>query len=87
MRSCVDTHIHNLVYCAWRLRRVGAGVIEIRVNAGEAFRLMYIAKYVEGIYVLHVFQKKSRKTGDLDVALARQRLAAVRRERHEGRMR
>jgi Phage-related protein len=39
---------------------VGPGVIEIRVRAGGAFRLMYVAKFTETIYVLHVFQKKSR---------------------------
>ena len=63
---------------------VGAGVIEIRVHVGGAFRLMYVARYVEGIYVLHVFQKKARKTASLDTALARTRLAAVRRARKEG---
>ena len=62
---------------------VGAGVMEIRVRAGGAFRLMYVAKYAEGVYVLHVFQKKSRKTSDLDLAVARTRLAAVIRARAE----
>ena len=38
---------------------VGSGVHEIRVrdDAG-AFRLMYVAKFPEAIYVLHAFQKK-----------------------------
>ena len=40
---------------------VGPGVIEIRVRAGGAFRLMYVAKFTETIYVLHVFQKKSTR--------------------------
>jgi phage-related protein len=44
---------------------------------------MYVAKHLEGIYVLHVFHKKSRKTARLDIALARTRLAAVRRTRKE----
>ena len=34
---------------------VGAGVIEIRVRAGGSYRLMYVAKYPEAVYVLHVF--------------------------------
>jgi len=63
---------------------VGAGVVEIRVHVEGAFRLMYVAKYVDGIYVLHVFHKKSRKTASLDIALARARLAGVRRSRNEG---
>jgi phage-related protein len=62
---------------------VGGGVVEIRVHVGGAFRLMYVARHVEGIYVLHVFQKKSRKTASLDIALARARLARVRRSRNE----
>jgi phage-related protein len=45
--------------------------------------LMYIAKFPEGIYVLHVFQKKSQKTSGLDLEIARTRLAAVRRTRKE----
>lgn len=69
----------------WKpLSSVGAGVVEIRVDFEGAFRLMYIAKYAEGVYVLHVFQKKTRKTSRSDVALARTRLAAVRRVRNEG---
>ena len=62
---------------------VGPGVVEIRVRVEGAFRLMYVAKFAEGIYVLHVFQKKSQKTSGLDVEVARTRLAAVRRERRE----
>lgn len=62
---------------------VGAGVVEIRVCVEGAFRLMYIAKFAEGIYVLHVFQKKSQKTSGLDLDVARTRLAAVRCGRRE----
>ncbi len=63
---------------------VGPGVVELRVHAGGAFRLMYVAKFAEGVYVLHVFQKKSTKTSPLDLAVARARFAAVRRERGGG---
>ena len=63
---------------------VGLGVIEIRVRADGAFRLMYIAKFVEAVFVLHVFQKKSQKTSPLDIAVAKARLAAVRRTRRGG---
>jgi phage-related protein len=44
---------------------------------------MYVAKFVEAVYVLHVFEKKSRKTGSLDLAVARSRLATVRRTRRD----
>lgn len=69
----------------WKpMSTVGVGVIEIRVRIGGAFRLMYIAKFTEAVYVLHVFQKKSQKTSPLDLAVAKARLAAVRRTRRGG---
>lgn len=69
----------------WKpMSTVGPGVIEIRVHMGGAFRLMYIAKFAEVVYVLHVFQKKTQKTSPLDLAVARARLAAVRRTRRGG---
>ncbi|MBA3726420.1 MAG: type II toxin-antitoxin system RelE/ParE family toxin [Armatimonadetes bacterium] len=69
----------------WKpMASVGAGVVEIRVRTGNTYRLMYVAKFVEGIYVLHVFQKKSQKTAGIDLEVARTRLAAVRRARTAG---
>lgn len=69
----------------WKpMSTVGPGVIEIRVRIGGAFRLMYIAKFAEAVYVLHVFQKKTQKTSPLDLAVAKARLAAVRRTRRGG---
>ena len=63
---------------------VGAGVVEIRVRAADgAFRVFYVAKFAEAIYVLHTFQKKTQKTAALDLALARSRYALVRRQRRE----
>jgi phage-related protein len=56
---------------------VGSGVIEIRVQVGRAFRLLYVAKYPEAIYVLHVFEKKTTKTSLADRAVARKRLAQI----------
>ena len=32
--------------------------MEIRINIGNAYRIFYVAKFAEGIYVLHAFQKK-----------------------------
>ena len=52
---------------------VGAGVYEICVQAFGQWRLMYVAKFDEAIYVLHVFGKKTAQTGDSDVQIARQR--------------
>lgn len=63
---------------------VGAGVFEIRVRVGGAFRLFYVAKFAEAVYVLHAFQKKSQQTARLDVALGRARYQTVVRARARG---
>jgi len=63
---------------------VGVGVAEIRVRTADgAFRVFYVAKFAEAIYVLHAFQKKSQRTAALDLELARSRYALVRRQRQE----
>lgn len=56
---------------------VGLGVSEIRVRAGGAFRVFYVAKFPEAVYVLHAFQKKSRQTAQGEIELARRRFRAV----------
>jgi phage-related protein len=69
----------------WKpISAVGPGVMEIRVHVGGAFRLMYVAKFSEAVYVLHVFQKKTQKTSQLDIEVARTRFAAVVRSRRGG---
>jgi phage-related protein len=68
----------------WKtITTVGPGAMEIRIQLNGAFRMMYVAKFAEAIYVLHVFQKKTQKTSELDLAVARRRLALVRRTREE----
>ncbi len=55
---------------------VGAGTREIRIReASGAFRVMYVAKFEEAVYVLHCFQKKTQATSkqDKDIATARYR--------------
>jgi phage-related protein len=62
---------------------VGLGVNEIRVRADGAYRVLYVAKFAEAVYVLHAFQKKSRRTARLDVELARQRYRNLIRDRKQ----
>jgi phage-related protein len=52
---------------------VGPGAVEIRVHAGSEYRVFYVARFEEAIYVLHCFQKKTQKTRDADIELGRQR--------------
>ena len=54
---------------------VGRGVAEIRIRVGREFRVLYVAKFVEAIYVLHAFEKKSQKTAQRDPTIAAQRLS------------
>ncbi len=57
---------------------VGNGVHEIRVrDESGAYRLMYVAKFPEAVYVLHAFQKKTQKTARGDLALAKDRYQEV----------
>jgi phage-related protein len=56
----------------------GAGVLEvIEDNLGDTFRAVYTVKIAENIYVLHCFQKKSKRgieTPKQDIDLIRDRL-------------
>lgn len=62
---------------------VGLGVQELRIRATGAFRVIYLARFEEAVYVLHAFQKKSQKTNRMDIELARSRFAAVIRGRRK----
>lgn len=54
---------------------VGAGVVEIRVHTKVEHRVFYVAKFEEAVYVIHAFEKRTRKTATADIALAQKRLA------------
>ena len=59
----------------WRpFEEVGAGTKEIRINLDDSwYRVMYVAKFNDAIYVLHCFKKKTRVTSkqDKDMAISR----------------
>lgn len=64
---------------------VGAGAFEIRVRTDDgAFRVLYVAKFAESVYVLHAFEKKSQKTLKQDLETGRRRYAAMQRRRGAG---
>ena len=60
---------------------VGADVMEIRVHMGGEYRVIYVAKYTEAVYVLHAFEKHSQRTRQGDIELARSRFRLVERSR------
>jgi len=62
---------------------VGAGVQEIRVQTQNAYRVIYVATFKDAVYVLNVFQKKTMKTRQSDITVARDRLhTLIRRKSH-----
>ena len=60
---------------------IGAGAWEIRIRTGREHRVFYVAKFAEGVYVLHVFEKKSQKTSPSDLELGRARYQEMLRHR------
>ena len=57
---------------------VGKGAREIRIrDATGIFRVMYVAKFAEAIYVLHCFQKKTEATSKRDKDIAETRYRAI----------
>jgi phage-related protein len=66
----------------WKtMARVGPGVYELRIRTAVEHRVFYVAKFAEGVYVLHAFQKKTQQTTQRDVELARERYREVLRQR------
>ena len=59
----------------WKpMKSVGTGVSEIRVrDVSGAFRVIYIARLADAIFVLHCFKKKSQRTPATDIEIARKR--------------
>ena len=64
---------------------VGPGVREIRIHTRLEHRVIYIAKFDEGVYVLHAFEKKTRRTARTDIDLARVCLKEALAMRQSGR--
>jgi phage-related protein len=60
---------------------VGVGVQEIRIHTGAEHRVLYVAKFAEAVYVLHAFEKRTRRTPHDDLDIARQRLSLLIRQR------
>jgi phage-related protein len=58
---------------------IGSGVFELKESDDRVwYRVIYLSRINDVIYVLHCFEKKSRKTDRRDLATAEQRLSEVR---------
>jgi phage-related protein len=68
----------------WKpMTTVGAGVYEVRIHTGLEHRVFFVAKYEDAVYVIHAFEKRTRRTREADIALARTRLADFLRLREQ----
>lgn len=52
---------------------IGKGTQEIRIQIGDAYRVFFVERLEEAVYVLHAFQKKSQQTARRDISLGQQR--------------
>jgi len=66
----------------WKpMNAVGQGAREIRIREEDgAFRVIYVTRFEDAVYVLHCFQKKTRKTRQADIDLAAKRYRELVRE-------
>jgi phage-related protein len=68
----------------WRpMTTVGIGVIEIRIHNPNEHRIVYIAKFAEAVYVLHAFEKKTQRTAERDLKIARRAYAELKKMQSE----
>ncbi|MEX2272704.1 MAG: type II toxin-antitoxin system RelE/ParE family toxin [Vicinamibacterales bacterium] len=66
----------------WKpMTSIGSGVREIRIQTDLAHRVFYIATFEEAVYMLHAFEKKTRKTPPHDIELASDRHRALLKKR------
>jgi phage-related protein len=56
---------------------VGLGAYEIRVKRRGQWRVVYVARQADAIYVLHCFHKTTPKTAQSDIDLATKRYKLI----------
>ena len=56
---------------------VGPGAYEIRIHTQGEWRVIYVAKLQDAVFVLHAFQKTTAKTTKADIALAARRYRQI----------
>jgi phage-related protein len=55
------------------LNSVGQGVIELKKNGSPAFRCVYVAKYLDTVFILHSFIKTTNTVDQQAIKVAKQR--------------
>lgn len=64
------------------MSEIGSGAIERRFHNPYEHRAIYVAKFSEAIYVLHAFEKKTQKTSQKDLDIARTAYDEIKKIRH-----
>ena len=72
---CIDLDLHPKDFKY--MGTVGDGVYELRVRAAKQYRVFYVAKFEEAIYVLHAFIKKTQTISQHDIKIGIQRYKTV----------
>ncbi len=68
----------------WRpMPSVGQRITEIRIHRPNEYRVLYIATYLESVYVLHCFEKKTNKTPIKHFRIARKNYADLQKNRQK----
>jgi phage-related protein len=63
---------------------VGVGAYELRIKAGQQYRVFYVAKFAGAVYVLHAFVKKTQQTSQHDIEKGRERYKTLLRSQLKG---
>ena len=53
---------------------IGSGISEIRICHEGQYRVIYVTKIDDAVYVLHSLRKKTQKTRKQDIDIAKRRL-------------
>ncbi len=63
----------------WKpMKTVGRGVKEIRIRTEDgAYRVIYVAKFADTVYVLNAFQKKQQKTPQDEINIAKRNFRGI----------
>lgn len=59
----------------------GESGVEIRIQTEAEHRVFYVVTFAEAVYVVHAFEKRTRKTPPHELKLARDRYRALIKER------
>ena len=73
LRIGLELHPKDFKY----MGTVGDGAYELQVRTVKQYRVFYVAKFDNAIYVLHAFIKKTQVTSRHDIEMGKQRYKAV----------